>query len=39
MGAFYGDWMFSIVDTNINTDSKGRCANRNLLLYIQMHES
>ena len=37
MGTFYGDWMFSIADMNIKTDSKGRCANRNL--YIQMYES
>ena len=39
MGTFYGDWMFSTADMNIKTDSKGRCANRNFLLYIQMHES
>ena len=25
MGIFYGDWMFSIADMNIKTDSKGRC--------------
>ena len=34
MGTFYSDWMFPITDTNIKTDPKGKCANRNLLLYI-----
>ena len=28
------DWMFSITDMNIETNLKGRCANRNFLLYI-----
>ena len=28
MGTFYSDWMFSIADMNIKTNSKGRCTNR-----------
>ena len=32
--ALYSDWMFSITDMNIKTILKGRCANRNVLLYI-----
>ena len=31
---FFSDWMFSITDMNIKTNPKGRCANRNFLLYI-----
>ena len=27
MGTFYSDWMFSIADMNIKTNSKGRCTN------------
>ena len=34
MGTFYSDWTFPITDTNIETDAKGRCMNRNFLLYI-----
>ena len=34
MGTFYSDWMLPITDMNIETDPKGRCTNRNFLLYI-----
>ena len=36
---FMATGCFPYADTNIKTNSKGRCANRNFLLYIQMHES
>ena len=39
MDTFYSDWIFSIADMNIKTDPKGRCVNKNFLLYIQMYES
>ena len=34
MGTLYSDRMFPFTDPYIETDPKGRCRNRNLLLYI-----
>ena len=34
MGTLYSDRMFPFTDSYIETDPKGRCTNRNLLLYI-----
>ena len=34
MGRFCIDWMFPFADSNVKTNSEGRCTNRNFLLYI-----
>ena len=39
MGTFYCDRILSIADPNIQTNSEGKCTNRNLLLHIQMYAS
>ena len=35
MRTFCIDQMFSFTDSNVETDSEGRCTNRNFLLYIK----
>ena len=34
MGTFRIHWMFSYTDLIVETDTKGRCTDRNRLLYI-----